>query len=113
MVAGCAGPKLLDEFTGACVRIVLSCEFPPLTDAQSKLVKKLGAIVIRIADATGRTDGLESIYCETESVTTNWFAKHGCVAAIVRPDHYVFGTASDSDSLALELTDFALAVCSP
>ena len=113
MVAGCAGPKLLDEFTGACVRVVLSSEFPPLTDAQSELVKKLGAIVIRIADATGRTDGLGSIYCETESVTSNWFAKHGCVAAIVRPDHYVFGTASDSDSLALELTDFALAVCSP
>jgi 3-(3-hydroxy-phenyl)propionate hydroxylase len=113
MVADCAGPKLLDEFTGACLRVVLSCEFPPLTDAQSRLVKKLGGIVIRITDVAGPIHGRESIYCETESVTTNWFGMHGCVAAIVRPDHYVFGTASDSDSLTRELTDFALAVCSP
>ena len=113
MVADCAGPKLLDEFTGACLRVVLSCEFPPLTDAQSRLVKKLGGIVIRITDIAGPINGRESIYCETESVTTNWFGMHGCVAAIVRPDHYVFGTASDSDSLTRELTDFALAVCSP
>jgi 3-(3-hydroxy-phenyl)propionate hydroxylase len=113
MVAGCAGPKLLDEFTGACPRVVLSREFPSLTDAQSEFVKQLGAIVIRITDAAGPADGDESVYCETESVTTNWFAKHDCLAAIVRPDHYVFGTASDSDSLMRELTDFARAVCGP
>ena len=113
MIAGRAGRKLLDEFTGACIRVVLSPEFPPLTDAQCEFVKQLGAIVIRITDAAGPADGDESVYCETESVTTNWFAKHGCLAAIVRPDHYVFGTASDSDSLARELTDFARAVCSP
>jgi 3-(3-hydroxy-phenyl)propionate hydroxylase len=113
MVAGSAGPKLLDEFTGARMRVVLSREFPPLTDAQYKLVKRLGAIAVRITDVAGPTNGRESIYCETESVTTNWFGMFGCVAAIVRPDHYVFGTASDSDSLTRELTDFALAVCSP
>jgi 3-(3-hydroxy-phenyl)propionate hydroxylase len=113
MVSSCAGSKLLDELTGACMRVVLTREFPPLTDAQSELVKKLGAIVIRIADAPGRTNGRESYYCETESVTTNWFATHGCVAAIVRPDHYVFGTATNSDTLTRELTDLALVACSP
>jgi len=101
----------LDEFTGAGLRVVLGREFPPLTDAQSELVRKLGGIVVRIADAARPTDGGESSYCETESVTTNWLAKHGCLAAIVRPDHYVFGTASDSDSLTRELTDLARAVC--
>ena len=75
--------------------------------------QEAGAIAIRITDVVGHTDGRESIYCETESVTTNWFGMLGCVAAIVRPDHYVFGTASDSASLTRELTDFALAVCSP
>jgi 3-(3-hydroxy-phenyl)propionate hydroxylase len=111
MVSSSIGPKLLDEFTGACLRVVLSREFPPLTDAQSKLVKRIGAIVVRVGNAPDRTDNHEHDYCETEGVTTRWFATHGCVAAIVRPDHYVFGTAADSDDLTRELTDFALVAC--
>jgi len=44
---------------------------------------------------SGRPDALE----ETENVLADWFDRHGVVAAIVRPDHYVFGTARDATEL--------------
>jgi 3-(3-hydroxy-phenyl)propionate hydroxylase len=28
-----------------------------------------------------------------------WFDRHGCCAAIIRPDHYVFGVARDAATL--------------
>jgi 3-(3-hydroxy-phenyl)propionate hydroxylase len=40
--------------------------------------------------ALGR-DGLQ----ETEGVLTRWFEQQGCQAALVRPDHYVFGVANE------------------
>ncbi|WP_441237601.1 bifunctional 3-(3-hydroxy-phenyl)propionate/3-hydroxycinnamic acid hydroxylase [Bradyrhizobium sp. 930_D9_N1_4] len=36
---------------------------------------------------------------ETEGVLASWFDRHGAVAAIVRPDHYVFGTARNATEL--------------
>ena len=34
--------------------------------------------------------------CEAEGVVAAWLARHGVHAAIVRPDHYVFGSAPDA-----------------
>jgi 3-(3-hydroxy-phenyl)propionate hydroxylase len=31
---------------------------------------------------------------EDEGVAAAWFARHGCVAALIRPDHYVYGCAA-------------------
>jgi 3-(3-hydroxy-phenyl)propionate hydroxylase len=44
----------------------------------------------------GMRDALE----ETDDVLANWFDGHGVTAAIVRPDHYVFGTARNASELA-------------
>ena len=35
---------------------------------------------------------------ETEGVLAAWFARHGCHAALVRPDNYVFGVAATADA---------------
>jgi 3-(3-hydroxy-phenyl)propionate hydroxylase len=32
---------------------------------------------------------------ELENVLANWFSKHAVVAAIVRPDHYIYGVCAD------------------
>jgi 3-(3-hydroxy-phenyl)propionate hydroxylase len=36
---------------------------------------------------------------ETQGVVRNWLQQRNCHAALVRPDHYVFGTAADSSQL--------------
>ncbi len=37
---------------------------------------------------------------DAEGVAQSWFSRHGCQAAIVRPDHYVYATASTAPQLA-------------
>ena len=44
---------------------------------------------------------------ELDKVVENWFLQHGCSAAIVRPDHYVYGVANSSDALAKQLDALA------
>jgi len=40
---------------------------------------------------------------ETEGVAGDWFRRHGCRAAIVRPDRYVYGVASTTAELDAQL----------
>ena len=46
---------------------------------------------------------------ETEGVLGAWFQRHACAAAIVRPDHYVYGVASTEQELKAGLDELALA----
>lgn len=44
---------------------------------------------------------------EAEGVLARWFERHACTAALVRPDHYVFGVASDASQLTTQLAALA------
>ena len=44
---------------------------------------------------------------ETEGVLAAWLARHGCAAALVRPDHCVFGTAATADGVPALLAEAA------
>ncbi len=44
---------------------------------------------------------------ETEGVVAAWFARHGCRAALVRPDNYVYGVAADLAGIQLLLDEAA------
>lgn len=44
-----------------------------------------------------------SIFSEAEGVLDQWFEKHGVLAAIVRPDHYIYGVCNTPEDLAKEL----------
>ncbi|MCQ4158618.1 bifunctional 3-(3-hydroxy-phenyl)propionate/3-hydroxycinnamic acid hydroxylase [Roseomonas sp. GC11] len=44
---------------------------------------------------------------EREGVLAAWFARQGAIAALVRPDHYVFGLAAEGAALAALLHRFA------
>jgi 3-(3-hydroxy-phenyl)propionate hydroxylase len=44
---------------------------------------------------------------ETEGIAAAWLRRHGCRAAIVRPDRYVYGVASTASELAAHLDALA------
>ena len=54
-------------------------------------VRQCGAHVVQFAPAAWQ---------EEDGIAAAWFARHGAVAALVRPDHYVYGAASTFEEIA-------------
>jgi 3-(3-hydroxy-phenyl)propionate hydroxylase len=44
---------------------------------------------------------------EADGVVAQWMDRHDCVAALLRPDHYVYGTATDDAGIASLLAGWA------
>ena len=44
---------------------------------------------------------------EENGVVARWFDRHGCAAAIVRPDHYVYGVSRDLPSLSAMMSELS------
>lgn len=42
---------------------------------------------------------------EKDGVLSAWFDRHGAIAALVRPDHYVFGAAQNVQALRQQIAD--------
>ena len=62
-------------------------------------------IRVRSKDAAGQAG--HDVVAEEDGVLAAWFDRHGCRAAIVRPDHYVFGVANDESALGKMLSELA------
>lgn len=50
---------------------------------------------------------------EAEGVLSVWFARHDAVAALVRPDHYVFGTTATADGITGLIAEAASRLFAP
>ena len=105
-VATSGGRALLDAACGVGWRLVLradsalACARAIVTQAAA-----LGLNVIRIAPA-GADVAPQAVH-EEQGVVTRWFDQHASVAAIVRPDHYVYGVAHEEAALADMLSELA------
>lgn len=105
-VATSGGRALLDAACGVGWRLVLradsalACARAIVTQAAA-----LGLSVIRIAPA-GADVAPQAVH-EEQGVVTRWFDQHASVAAIVRPDHYVYGVAHEEAALADMLSELA------
>lgn len=84
------GPQRMDALLGHGWRLVLAAGVPL---------------------PEGGFDGLRTLSLdeqpETEGVLRDWFARHAAVAALVRPDHYVFGTAARAEDIGALLDEAA------
>jgi 3-(3-hydroxy-phenyl)propionate hydroxylase len=96
-----AGRQLLDAACGTGWRLVVdgrnSLAASAAIDDQTR---HLGMRVIRIG-------AVEGMAMEEDGVVARWFGRHECAAAIVRPDHYVFGVTTDAPSTAAMLSELS------
>ncbi|MGJ4892309.1 bifunctional 3-(3-hydroxy-phenyl)propionate/3-hydroxycinnamic acid hydroxylase [Bradyrhizobium sp. HKCCYLRH3099] len=89
-IVGDGGRALLDTVAGSGWRLVL--------DGRALNAPALPSDIRAIAIGGG---GLR----EESGVVERWFERHGCHAALVRPDHYVYGVAKDAPELAALLSE--------
>jgi 3-(3-hydroxy-phenyl)propionate hydroxylase len=92
------GDVLLDEIAGDGYLIVMSGGFPASHVQRMDLAERIGARVVRIGSGEG-------CLRETDAVVANWFERNSCSAAIVRPDHYIYGVARDGPALDRQLEE--------
>nr|WP_321813672.1 MULTISPECIES: bifunctional 3-(3-hydroxy-phenyl)propionate/3-hydroxycinnamic acid hydroxylase [unclassified Paraburkholderia] len=97
---------LLDLVAGGNWRVVtLGAE--PASEAVQLAAKRIGAQIIELAPdgdahhAAVLPDTHRIV--EIDGVLAAWFKRNECCAAIVRPDHYVYGVATDAGALAAAL----------
>lgn len=97
--------RLLDDATGSGFRLIVKGSVP--TERLTKLALPAGTRIVRFGGSdsvTGNGDVLDVV--EQDTIMQNWFALTGAVAALVRPDNYVYGVAKnerDLDALAAGL----------
>ncbi len=69
---------------------------------------------IQLSDGDDLAPGNTLTVGEQNGLLEQWFVDHNCVAALVRPDHYVFGTAAYASQVeALCLSWIDSRACSP
>jgi len=93
---------LLDKITGPGLRVVV--------DGRRSDVPALMALCAAHPELTATAiapsgSGASGVLDEADGVLADWFDRYGVAAAIVRPDHYVFGTAQDVAELDHLLRD--------
>ena len=97
------GRQLLDTACGMGWRLVVDGRHPiemPATTRQQIEMLGVRPITIGPVESAG-------VVAECDGVTAAWFDQVGARAALVRPDHYVFGAVNTADDLATKLDDLS------
>ncbi len=99
-----SGQRLMDAFTGPEWRLVLDGRQIGVAEGQT-LAETIDGIVVK-AVVPKDADAIDpSALREKDGVLSAWFDRHGAVAALVRPDHYVFGAARSIEALRQQIAD--------
>ncbi|WP_248800809.1 bifunctional 3-(3-hydroxy-phenyl)propionate/3-hydroxycinnamic acid hydroxylase [Pseudomonas sp. MWU13-2105] len=90
---------LLDRFTGQSLRLVLAADFAAdnLLRHLPEGLKRLPLQIVQLVDKAPVVGDSANHYQEREGLLGSWMAEHECKVLLVRPDHYVFGSASSED----------------
>jgi 3-(3-hydroxy-phenyl)propionate hydroxylase len=88
-------PVLLDTLTGSGWRLIVDGR---LGNLDLGAVQRNGIIVAQIGRTEDRSQSTDTL-TEKDGVMAAWFDRHQCTAVLVRPDHYVFGTAKSEDEI--------------
>lgn len=95
---------LLDSFTGQSLRLVLAADFDGerLLQQLPQGLQRLPLQIVRLVDQAPAAGDPIDHYQEQDGLLGQWMNERQCKVLLVRPDHYVFGSAiSDEQALAL------------
>jgi len=91
-----AAVRLLDKVVGSGWSVFIDGRRDEAHSLLSLCTENPDASAAAVAPAGSGAAGMLE---ETEGVLASWFDRHRVIAAIVRPDHYVFGTARTASEL--------------
>ena len=102
-VIGDAGTCLLDDLVGISFRLVVLSNggVADIPKALHRKLDELDGAVLSLADGNvsrSLGSGRWSIV-EADGLLSGWLRQHGLIAALVRPDHYVFAVAKEASDL--------------
>jgi 3-(3-hydroxy-phenyl)propionate hydroxylase len=110
-----AGTTLLDTVAGTGFRIVTN-DTSIAAGLRDATLASLDMKLIHVAANPGAENGEGKEYGnavsvgEVEGVVASWLQRYQCRAAIVRPDHYVFGVAANRDELERQIEALSAAL---
>ena len=90
-----AGRTRFDKIAGAGWLLVIDGRWPLLGIGLIAKLKRLGVERVVIGCGDHSPDAIQ----ETDGVVMSWFDRNTTRASLVRPDHYVFGVATDDVQL--------------
>jgi 3-(3-hydroxy-phenyl)propionate hydroxylase len=97
------GGRLLDDVVGYSFRLILRSDAveKEIPESIRKTLAELDGVVLRLAEgsSTRKIGDLEWSIVEADGLVDKWLRDHGLIAALVRPDHYVFAVARQSVDL--------------
>ncbi|MBV6289567.1 bifunctional 3-(3-hydroxy-phenyl)propionate/3-hydroxycinnamic acid hydroxylase [Pseudomonas aegrilactucae] len=101
---------LLDRFTGQSLRLVLAPDVadPQLLEQVQRACAHLPLHIVQLVDTAPAPAPWAHQYQEQEGVLGAWMRERDCKVLVVRPDHYVYGSAVCSEQ-ALALVQRLLA----
>ncbi len=104
-----SGPQRLDDLAGTGIRIITIQDKADDLAAMKAMADDLGArlVVIRTPD---KATSVRPELAELNGIVRNWLHSHGAMAAIVRPDNYVFGAADGVSGLSSIADEFRAAL---
>jgi 3-(3-hydroxy-phenyl)propionate hydroxylase len=85
-------PERMDALAGTGWRVVLSASADASLEAAASAFPAMTLVKLGTPQ-----------FEEADGVLARWFAQHDCNAAIVRPDHYVYGVAGSAQDLSVQL----------
>jgi 3-(3-hydroxy-phenyl)propionate hydroxylase len=102
-IATADGVRLLDDVAGSGFRLVLSRQLAvaDVPDGLRRALARLGGtiLVLKADGGSHRIEPASLAIVETEGVLAQWLEANGLLAALVRPDHYVFAVAKEKADL--------------
>lgn len=93
-----APPHMMDDLLARGFLVVL--KDPPAANAMAQWAEALDLLHAQVVCFGGPSSTADALTLhEADGVVARWFEQHGCMAALVRPDHVVYGVAADANDI--------------